>query len=152
MYASGIALCLLALAGTGFGHPAGMECGTDASTRMKLGATIMGGPVAPGVDADGVKVVMKGAGSATVTAPVGMFFAAKIIGGGTVKPGDAGLAQTTNCSSQVYTPTASSTSYDLLIKATGKNATLAIGYNNAGPPGIKLISIPVVPSADVDEQ
>lgn len=34
------------------GHPAGLECANDKTTRLRLGATVMGGPVVDGSVSD----------------------------------------------------------------------------------------------------
>eukprot|EP00729_Bicosta_minor_P017196 gene17196-19217_t len=50
-----LALAMLALSEA---HPGGLECGTDATTRLQIGATVMSGPVTAG-DSKSDKIKVK---------------------------------------------------------------------------------------------
>jgi hypothetical protein len=64
--------------------PANLECGTDATTRLKVNATVMQGRVVAGGAEDGVSVVVDSDNKgAEITAPrsAKYFFAARLLGG-----------------------------------------------------------------------
>lgn len=52
------AVAVVTLAALALAHPGGLECGTDATSRLKVGATVMEGPVTEGTDG-AVKVEFK---------------------------------------------------------------------------------------------
>lgn len=113
-------------------HPAGLECGTDATTRLKAGQVIMRSPVVNAATDSPVKVVVKG-NLVTVTSKAGIYFAARAFGAGaTLAPmsGDSSLKPTGNCSNQVFTVSGNSTTYSF----TQDHATkIVVGY--ASKPG-----------------
>ena len=85
-------------------HPSSLECGTDATTRLRVGEKIMMASVANAVAPFGATVAVSGA-NVTVTANAGVFFAARAVGAGatlTISAADTALAATTNCASQVF--------------------------------------------------
>merc|ERR1711970_361734 len=87
-----------------YSHPAGLECGTDTSTRLQVGQTIMSSTVANAPTDTPIKVEVQGA-TVTVTSQSGTFFAARAFGeGATISPtsGDSSLSLTKDCSNQVY--------------------------------------------------
>jgi hypothetical protein len=43
-------IAIVTLAALVIAHPGGLECGTDTTSRLTLGATVMGGPVTEGTD------------------------------------------------------------------------------------------------------
>ena len=136
------AAALLTLVAAVRSHPAELECGTDATTRLQVGAVVMGGAASMGPAVDGVSVKYDvGAGNATVIAPAGTFFAVRLQGGGSLTAADPTLLhQTAGCPAQLFTPTtgAAGGTYDVQVNTTNKTAFLVVGYSGMGPPGIKL--------------
>ena len=58
------------------------------------------------------------------------------------QPADATLAETKNCTAQVFTPTAPSPAggtYKATLGGAKPGAVVVVGYSSTGPPGIKLI-------------
>ena len=85
-------------------HPSSLECGTDATTRLRVGEKIMMASVADAVAPFGATVAVSGA-KVTVTANAGVFFAVRAVGAGaslTLSAADTALAATTNCTSQIF--------------------------------------------------
>lgn len=111
-------------------HPAGIECGTDATTRLRAGQTIMKATVADAPADATVKVDVKGS-TVTVTSKAGTYFAARAFGADatlTLTQGDATLNLTKDCSNQVYTLSGNSTTYT--FKQT-KATSIVVGYASA---------------------
>ena len=135
-------LCaFVALASVTVADPKDLECGTDATTRLVLGANIMKGPVVQGKSTDGVTVKSNGT-SAFVTIPSGPKFAARLMGGGSLTPVD-GSVTFNKCPEQVYSDHASAGTYEFIIKGAAAGAVINVGYANGGYNGVSLISVPV---------
>ena len=122
----------------------GYSGGTDSTTRLALGATVMGGPVTEGdFGKDGVKAIFdKTSGQVAVAAPDGTYFAVRLMGGGSLVPIDTLTNQTSACKSQAYVALGHADGGVYNFTASGHSADgyIAVGYSAAGPPGIKLVT------------
>mmetsp|Transcript_126354 Transcript_126354/g.178347 ORF Transcript_126354/g.178347 Transcript_126354/m.178347 type:complete len:163 (+) Transcript_126354:21-509(+) len=141
------------------GHPAGLECGTDTTTRLRLGATVMDGPVTDGsVSDDGLDVEFRLGRPGTPseiyvrvdkTVASAMYFAARITGPGEVKvvKGNPYLVLTKNCTKQVFTNTTSRYGvYAFQAQGATAESKVHVGYSSTGPKGIALVSAPAKPA------
>eukprot|EP00038_Savillea_parva_P027723 m.61122 g.61122 ORF g.61122 m.61122 type:complete len:204 (+) comp8003_c2_seq1:29-640(+) len=133
-------------------HPSGLECGTDSTTRLQLGKTVMEGPVTDGsFNADGVEVSFRLGKekepsevyvSVDKTVATAMFFAARIVGPGTLRiaKGNPFLAMTANCTKQLYTNVTSNHGvYVFYAEGATEASRIHVGYSDKGPKGIALI-------------
>lgn len=124
-----------------YSHPAGLECGTDASTRLRVGQTIMKSTVATAPTDSPVKVDVQGS-TVTVSSKAGIFFAAKAFGEGaslSLSAGDASLNLTKTCTNQVYTVDGKSASYTF---THDKAESIVVGYSSK-PSVVSLITVKV---------
>ena len=123
-------------------HPSSLECGTDATTRLRYGATIMGRKVGMSGLLDGVIVGNTCWGGVmqymSVTAPNGTFLAVRVMGPGEIAP--ASLENQTalkfTCPKQVYTQTAPGGRYArmTLINATNETSVVVGAWNGKPRP------------------
>lgn len=106
---------------------------------------IMGGPVVAGKPSDGVSAAWSTDKSQiTVIMPAGQFFAAKLIGGGSMKPAPP-LVLTNDCTNQVYTPDApvpTAATYKIAVAGATAKSSVLIGYTAIGPPSVSLKTYP----------
>ena len=142
-----LCIALVAAAATvAMAHPASLECGTDSTTRLALGAQVMGGAVTEGdPEKDGVKAIFdKTSGQVAVAARSGTYFAVRLMGGGALAPlaQEVGLNQTADCKSQAYVAVdhAAGGVYNFTATGYSSDGYIAVGYSADGPPGIKLIT------------
>jgi len=112
-------------------HPAGLECGTDDSTRLRAGQTIMKSKVAAAPADAPVKIDVSGS-IVKITSKAGTHFAAKAFGdGATLSTTDSSLSLTKSCTNQVYTVSGNLTTYTF---QHAKAASIVVGYASA--PGV----------------
>ena len=126
-------------------HPAGLECGTDATSRLTVGSTIMNAPTVaagPGHEAD-VSATATG-NVVTIKPSLGYFFAAKAFGSGaTISPPTGLIAMTTNCSNQVYfNGTGTEAPADYTVTVSAGTTKVVVGYAK-GPGAVSLITVPI---------
>jgi len=96
-------LLALATLSVALAHPAGLECGTDATSRLKIGATIMGTAVteAP-ANQTSIAVTVTGH-HVQIKAAAGVYFAVRAFGdGAALFDFPAPILATANCSVQGY--------------------------------------------------
>jgi hypothetical protein len=137
-------------------HPGLLECGTDATSRMFPGATVMMGPVTP-PPTDGsctccpVNATIDKYGLVTVFVPHGIFYALRVFGGATIdKPAGPDFGMTANCSSQVYTISATNEgrghAFNTQTGAPGQELTFAtIGWTDGmSGPGMYVVNATLV--------
>jgi hypothetical protein len=111
-----------------YSHALFLECGTDASTRLRVGQTIMQSTVEDAPADSPVKVEVQGS-TVTVSLQAGITFAAKAFGkGATISPVDTSLRLTRDCANQVYTARKSST-YSF---THNKAESIVVGYHKPG--------------------
>jgi hypothetical protein len=111
-----------------YSHALFLECGTDASTRLRVGQTIMQSTVEDAPADSPVKVEVQGS-TVTVSLQPGITFAAKAFGeGATISPVDTSLRLTRDCANQVYTARKSST-YSF---THNKAESIVVGYHKPG--------------------
>ena len=138
-------LTLLALLATlAAAHPKALECGSDSTTRLRVGEKIMMASVADAVAPFGATVAVSGA-KVTVTANAGVFFAVRAVGAGatlSVGPGD--LAETADCTSQVYY-NGTGTSAGTWTLSHDKATSIVLGYAS-GPGVVSLVTAHIAPS------
>ena len=135
-------LCLLPLA---LSHPAGLECGTDDTSRLKVGATIMGapvvaGPAKPATGTPGVEIMSSTNKLVTFKAE-SVYFAAKVFGDGatlTCHEGFNNITHTANCTSQLYTVSDLAKGPQFFICDHAKASSITIGYGTGA--AISLVS------------
>jgi hypothetical protein len=88
LFGRGVLLLALHATPAAHAHPSLLECGTDATTRLRRGATIMNKPVGVSGLLDGVVVGNTCFGGVmrywSVQAPNGTYFAARVMGGGAI--------------------------------------------------------------------
>jgi len=121
-----------------YSHPAGLECGTDASTRLRVGQKIMKSTVTDAAADSPVKVLVQGS-IVTVTSQAGIHFAIKAFGEGatiSIDPaegpeGSKELSLTKDCSNQAYTMTGTPETYTF---THNKAESIVVGY--ASKPGV----------------
>ena len=96
-----------------------LECGTDASTRLQAGKSIMGLTVEPAKAGDtNLTIAVKGS-QVQITAKPEVFFAVKVFGEGakiTDIPPKSPLAFSESCSSQVFNKRAEEDSLEQLLR------------------------------------
>ena len=129
-----IALLVAAASVAVLAHPAGLECGTDATSRLQAGQTIMKASVVDATDAT-VKVTVDG-DKVTVTTPLAYYFAARAFGPGaelTLDGSDSFLLATANCTQQIYTNTTNPTAGSYTFSQKGATS-IVVGY--AIKPGV----------------
>merc|ERR550514_98026 len=126
-----LSVFLLTLFVGAYSHPNYLECGTDASTRLRVGQTIMQSAVEDAPTDSPVKVVVEGS-TVTVSSQAGITFAVKAFGeGATVSPDaeDTSLRLTKDCSNQVYTVNGKSVTYTF---THNKAESIVVGYHKPG--------------------
>jgi len=143
------ALLLLLLVPGGRAHPASLECGTDETTRLSVGSTIMGKRVGTSGLLDGVIVGNTCYGGVmmywSVQAPNGTFFAARVMGGGAIDEESlrnqstlkiTGQSGPDHCPQQLYTDTAPGGHYARisLVNATNKTYVVVGAWNGKARP------------------
>eukprot|EP00729_Bicosta_minor_P003918 gene3918-32935_t len=139
-----MALIALLVVGLIVNHPENLECGTDATTRLKLGARIMQGQVVPGTLEDNITLIVdadwKGA---EVRAPVGVNFAVRLIGGGSITPNvtKGSLLNITFKGGSSFLATTGGV-FRLILEgaSAATNSELRVGFSADGPPGVKLLT------------
>ena len=138
-------LTLLALLSTlAAAHPKALECGSDSTTRLRVGQTIMMASVADAGAGAAATVTVSGS-SVTVHADAGVFFAVRAVGAGatlSVGPGD--LAETADCTSQVYY-NGTGTSAGTWTLSHTKATSIVLGYASA-PGVVSLVTAHIAPS------
>jgi hypothetical protein len=122
-----------------------VSCGTDATTQLQLGQTIMGQPTAKGLD--GAVSVAFNASNIVVSAPPGMQFAARLMGAGTAMliPDQSTMGSTANCNCQVFSnKNPPGGTYVMSLKGLPEpGAYVVVGYANSDST-VKLVkSIPL---------
>jgi len=133
-------------------HPSALECGTDATTRLVPGrAMVMQGPVTKDPGGTGMAAKLAGAGKSlmvTISAPKDFFLAARVMGGGSLVPikgagNNANLNTTANCTAQVFTTAAVSTTATYTVGVVGgtANSYVLLGFTDGSTgPGIFVIN------------
>jgi len=139
---------LLAALGLGWAHPVSLECATDATTRLIPGREmIMQGDVTPPPAGTGLTATIiktqKGTLAANVTVPRYFFFAARLMGGGTLTPTSSELSLTANCTVQVYQVASASTTVSHIIDIAGadKGGYVTVGFTDGSfGPGVFVVN------------
>lgn len=113
-----------------FSSPSDLECGTDASTRLRVGQHIMQHAVEDAPADSPIKVEVQGS-TVTVSSQAGIRFAARAFGEGATigleSPQDTSLRMTKDCKNQVYTVNGKSTSYAFTV--LGKATSIVVGFH-----------------------
>ena len=141
------ALCLLPAV---IAHPGALECGTDSTSRLKVGATIMGAPVVAGAGkvppgGSGVEIMTTSDKLVEFKASSDVFFAIKAFGPGaqlTCHEGFNNLTATANCTSQIYTASALAKGPQFFICDHTKATGFAIGYGTGGAVSVVTSTVP----------
>ena len=124
-------------------HPSSLECADDATTRLVVGATIMGAPtVAAAAGETDIVVKSTGNGGIAIMANTGFFFAAKAFGDGAVLTTSSALVPfTSNCTNQVFfNGTGAEASATYTLTANAKATSVVVGY--AAMPGpVSLVTV-----------
>ena len=147
------AACLLLASGAS-AHPAGLECADDATTRLVVGKTIMGHPVAAAPAANPVAIAYDTySQTLSVTAAAGVFFAVRASDGVSLYDlaaagTGATVAMSTNCTSQAYlnsTALGSMPSTMTLSLSPRGPATITVGYGTGAAISIfsETLAVPV---------
>ncbi len=122
-----VALLVAATSVAVLAKPNLLECGTDATSRLQVGQTIMGHPVANAADA-AVKVAVN-ADKVTITTPFGTYFTARAFGPGAelaLNSPEFFLGATKGCNQQIYTK---APNFRSTYTFSQKNATsIVVGY------------------------